>query len=90
MPTLGSNLKTKGKRIMMARISKALGYKRNQLGMHKLEARVYAKAGVPADNTEADSPAGAPAFIWDYTNDDVYFCDTYTNDTSFNVTKMSA
>lgn len=50
--------------------------------------RLFTKAGVPATNTEGDSPGGDLCFIIDITGNDVYFISAWSDSTTFVSTKV--
>ena len=48
----------------------------------------FVKAGAPADNTAADSPGAVGRFIYDSTNNDIYYTKAWSSSTSFDVEKV--
>jgi len=50
--------------------------------------KLFVKAGVPATNTEADSPGSDLCYIWDSTNSDLYFVHGWSAVGTFTVLKV--
>jgi hypothetical protein len=54
----------------------------------KPSKRVFLKYGIPASNTQADSPGADLCFIIDGTNNDLYIVSQWVSENSFTVTKI--
>ena len=50
--------------------------------------KLFTKAGVPASDTEADSPGLEACWIIDTTNTDLYFCYAWASTTNFDIAKI--
>jgi hypothetical protein len=89
MSAFGANIKACSGVRGRAKLFQILGMKGigGRRGRHELV--IVRKAGVPADNTAADDPGVANAFIIDTTNNDIYFCHTRVSSSSFTVVKVS-
>jgi hypothetical protein len=90
MATLGSNLRVGSSLRLKQKLFTLLGSGYRQLGKSPSACPIFTKAGIPASNTAADDPTQTPAFIINTTGNSVYFCNAYTNSTTFTIVKVSA
>jgi len=51
--------------------------------------KLFTKAGEPQTNTSGDSPGVAPAWIIDTSGEKLYFCNTWTDENTFNIVAVT-
>jgi len=86
--TVGSNLTPIRPHAFLRQLMKKAG----QHGQRQLRSvstvKFFTKEGIPATDTEEDSPGSDICFIWDISNDDVYLVHTWTAADSFTSVKI--
>ena len=90
--TYGSNLNFGGlQKALWAAFNKLLYRRPHALKGGAIKRRICYKAGAPSSNTELDSPgpAGIGLLCVDLTNNNIYVCTAFTNDTTHTWVKIT-